>query len=351
MKRKLWLVMILVMLLSCVSGCAADRKKIVYTVYPLGYLLEKIGGDRIETQSIQSDTLVQRATAVDNYTEVMKDADLLLYIGQLEPYLQLILPQIRSQSAATIKDLSINNSIYSFRRYTRVMANGVEQYVESPYYNGTVFDTIDTNDKDLMLWMDPIAMTSMAKEIRDWLCENVVEESRYFEENYAQLESDLVQLDAEYQNLSSTLKNENKVIRFVSMTASFGNWQKTYGIQVYPVILSKYGVMPSEEQLEIIKSKIREDNVHYIAYEPNMTEEMAALFDQLSAELGLQRVDLSNLSSLSQQQKEENKDYLSIMTENLDVLEGMMEEDPNAVTQSAQTTETTETTETEATAE
>ena len=215
MKRKLWLVMILVMQQSCVSGCAADRKKIVYTVYPLGYLLEKIGGDRIETQSIQSDTLVQRATAVDNYTEVMKDADLLLYIGQLEPYLQLILPQIRSQSAATIKDLSINNSIYSFRRYTRVMANGVEQYVESPYYNGTVFDTIDTNDKDLMLWMDPIAMTSMAKEIRDWLCENVVEESRYFEENYAQLESDLVQLDAEYQNLSSTLKNENKVIRFV----------------------------------------------------------------------------------------------------------------------------------------
>ena len=91
--------------------------------------------------------------------------------------------------------------------------------------------------------------------------------------------------------------------------------------------------------------------MHYIAYEPNMTEEMAALFDQLSAELGLQRVDLSNLSSLSQQQKEENKDYLSIMTENLDVLESMMEEDPNAVTQSAQTTETTETTETEATAE
>ena len=29
------------------------------------------------------------------------------------------------------------------------------------------------------------------------------------------------------------------------MTASFGNWQKTYGFQVYPVILAKYGALPN----------------------------------------------------------------------------------------------------------
>ncbi|WP_302558148.1 metal ABC transporter solute-binding protein, Zn/Mn family [Holdemania filiformis] len=175
--------------------------------------------------------------------------------------------------------------------------------------------------------MNPIAMTSMAKKIRDWQCENYVEESRYFEENYSQLESELVRLDAEYQSLSSTLKNEKKTIKFVSMTASFGNWQKTYGIQVYPVILSKYGVLPNEKQLDIIKTKIVEDNVKYIAYEPNMTEDMLALFDQLSAELNLQRVDLSNLSSLSADQREDNKDYLSIMVENLNQLESMAEDD------------------------
>ena len=222
---------------------------------------------------------------------------------------------------------SVNNSIYSFKRYTRVIANDVEQFVESAYYKGDAFDSIDMNEKDLALWMDPIAMTSMAKEIRDWLCENYVEESRYFEENYSQLESELVRLDAEYQSLSSTLKNEKKTIKFVSMTASFGNWQKTYGIQVYPVILSKYGVLPNEKQLDIIKTKIVEDNVKYIAYEPNMTEDMLALFDQLSAELNLQRVDLSNLSSLSADQREDNKDYLSIMVENLNQLESMAEDD------------------------
>lgn len=232
-----------------------------------------------------------------------------------------------------MKDLSVNNSIYSFKRYTRVIANDVEQFVESAYYKGDAFDAIDVNEKDLTLWMDPIAMTSMAKEIRDWLCENYVEESRYFEENYSQLESELVRLDAEYQSLSSTLKNEKKTIKFVSMTASFGNWQKTYGIQVYPVILSKYGVLPNARQLDIIKTKIMEDNVKYIAYEPNMTEDMLALFNQLSEELNLQRVDLSNLSSLSADQREDNKDYMSIMVENLNQLESMAEDDLNPAVQ------------------
>ena len=327
MRKKITLLVLLGLLLTSLTGCATDKKKVVYTVYPLGYLLEKIGGDRIEIQSLQDDTIVQRAAAAGDLKERVKDADLVLHIGQLEPYFQLVLPEIRSASSAAVKDLSVNNSIYSFKRYTRVIANDVEQFVESAYYKGDAFDSIDMNEKDLALWMDPIAMTSMAKEIRDWLCENYVEESRYFEENYSQLESELVRLDAEYQSLSSTLKNEKKTIKFVSMTASFGNWQKTYGLQVYPVILSKYGVLPNEKQLDIIKTKIVEDNVKYIAYEPNMTEDMLALFDQLSAELNLQRVDLSNLSSLSADQREDNKDYLSIMVENLNQLESMAEDD------------------------
>ena len=331
MKRKIMFIVLLSLLLASVTGCVTDRKKVVYTGYPLGYLLEKIGGDRIETESIQTDVLVQRAQAKENWKEIVEDADLILHIGQLEPYMQLIMPDLRTSTSAKIKDLSVNNSIYSFKRYTRVIANDVEQYVESPYYKGDLFDTVDMNEKDLALWMDPIAMTSMAKEIRDWLCESYVEESRYFEENYKQLESELVRLDAEYQNLSTTLKKENKTIKFVSMTASFGNWQKTYGIQVYPVILSKYGVLPNEEQLDIIKTKIKEDKVKYIAYEPNMTEDMIVLFDQLSMELGLTRVELSNLSSLSEQQKLDNKDYMSIMIENLNTLETMAEDLPKVV--------------------
>ena len=99
MRKKITLLVLLGLLLTSLTGCATDKKKVVYTVYPLGYLLEKIGGDRIEIQSLQDDTIVQRAAAAGDLKERVKDADLVLHIGQLEPYFQLALPEIRSASS------------------------------------------------------------------------------------------------------------------------------------------------------------------------------------------------------------------------------------------------------------
>ena len=57
-----------------------------------------------------------------------------------------------------------------------------------------------------------------------------------------------------------------------------------------------------------------------------MTEEMTVLFNQLEDELKLTRVNLNNISSLTPSQLANNKDYLSLMYENLNVLENMTTE-------------------------
>ena len=215
------------------------------------------------------------------------------------------------------------NAIYLFKRYTPVVTNNEVTYVESDYYDASLFEDVDVNAKDLYLWLDPIAMLSMAKDIRDWYIQKYPDNAKFYEDNCDKLENDLVQLDASYQALATKNLNENKSIKFVSMTSSFGNWQKTYGIQVYPVILSKYGALPNNEQLECIKQRIIADSVQYIVYEPNMSDDMVELFNQLQEELNLTRVELSNLSSLTDSQKESGKDYISIMYENLQTLESM----------------------------
>ena len=321
MKRRICFLMSMMLTFLCLSGCKAETQKVVYTVYPVGYILQELGGDKIQTESIQTDTIVQRAQIRDDYMDVLDGVELFLYIGALEPYMQIYNPEIRSK--VTTLDLSAKSSIYQFKRYTRIFIDDVEEYIIADYYRDDVMKTIDVYDKDLHLWTDPIAMVSMAREIKEWLQANHIEESNYFENHFHRLESELIRLDAEYQSLSTKLKKENKTVKFVSMTASFGNWQRTYGFQVYPVILSKYGSLPSFEQLEVIKKRIIEDEVKYIAYEPNMTEDMIALFNQLETELGLTRVYLSNLSSINDTQKEQNMDYLSIMYENLSTLENM----------------------------
>ena len=52
---------------------------------------------------------------------------------------------------------------------------------------------------------------------------------------------------------------------------------------------------------------------------------MLALHDQLVNELGLISVELSNLSALSDEEKENGVDYKSIMYQNLKALEDMAE--------------------------
>jgi hypothetical protein len=83
------------------------------------------------------------------------------------------------------------------------------------------------------------------------------------------------------------------------------------------------------EESEAIKQRIVEDGVKYIVNEPNMTEDMKELYDQLVEELGLKTVELSNLSSLSVTQKSSNMDYLTIMYENLAQLEVMASANSN----------------------
>ena len=304
------------------TGCIETKRYIAYSVYPVGYLINRIAGDKVNTISIQTDEMVQVSNIVDNYEEILKDSTYFFHIGKLEPYLDLYSNEI-TETGVEIVDLSVLNSIYKFQRYTLVYVDGKESYVEGPYYNSELFDKIDTNDNDLMLWMDPIGMMSMANDIYQLLSTNYVEGATAFKDNYSKLESDLIGLDASYQNLSTRLKKENKTIKFVSISASFGNWQKAYGFQIYPVCLSKYGALPSDEELEIIKKRIIDDEVKYIAYEPNMTEDMLNLFNQLETELGLTRVNLNNVSSLTVSQSANNKDYLSLMYENLNVLENM----------------------------
>lgn len=314
--------LLIILLVLLLTGCSQVKHYTAYTVYPVGYLLNRIGGNRISTISLQDNAMIQKAKPIDDFVDVINDSFYYFHIGDLEPYTEMYLDEINESGVNNI-DLSLLNAIYKFQRYTRISSGVNETYIESPYYEGDLFDDVDSYDFDLFLWLDPSGMLSMAKDVYDTLANNFVEQSSFFKDNYNSLYSELTTLEASYQQLATKLKNEHKVVKFVSMTPSFGSWQKSYGFAVYPICLSKYGTLPSEQQLEVIKQKIIEDDVKYIVYEPNMSEEMISLFSTLEEELNLKRVNLSNLSSLTSSQASDGKDYFSIMYENLNVLENI----------------------------
>ena len=275
--------------------------------------------DYVDQCSISQDEIIQRAGTTKDLETQLAHSDTLFYIGGLEPYMDLYREDIRD-SKVDMVDLGNRSAIYQFQRYTSVILDGQRVFNETSYYSSDAFQYVDQYDKDPNIWLDPMAMSSMASTIKDYFISEYPEYAKVFEENYELLQYELARLDSAFQDVSA---GEN--IKIVTMTPSFGYWQKPYGIGVYPVSLSRFGVLPNEKQLEVIKQKIRDDGVGYIAYEANMPEDMVVLFDELKSELGLTRIDLSNLSSLSKEQKEANKNYFTLMYENLEALETLKE--------------------------
>ncbi len=308
----------LVLLVCVLSGCAAPVVKIGYTVYPIEYIVKEIAGDKAMLYPMGDNTQILRSQASVDFEENLDQIDVLIHIGDLEPYLDVYDKDIKESRVETL-DLSTRTSIYEFKRYTSVMVSGTESVVESKYYDGAAFDAVDTYTIDPYLWIDPIAMTSMANQIKEWLIEKMPEEKAYFEENYAALEMELVRLGAEYQ----LLKDSGRDIKLVTMTPSFGNWQKYYGVEVYPVILSEYGVLPTFEQYELIKQRIVEDGVKYIVEEPNMPQDIQDLYNRLKEELQLETIKLNSLTYLSDDLRMSGKDYIQVMYENLAELENI----------------------------
>ena len=316
MKIKLFLVSVLALFL--VSGCEEKNPSIATTVYPVQYLVERIGGDDVTVSNITENTMIQRAQIKSSFQDILKDSDALFYIGGLEPYMDFYVDDIRDTGVDMV-DLATKSAIYKFERYTSTTIDGITAGTEGPYYEGEEFANLDTYDADPMLWMDPVAMTSMASDIRDYLVQKYPQYKDIFDENYDALELDLARLEADFQAIPDGKMN----ISFVSMTPSFGNWQKSYGIKVYPITLSKYGALPTSDQLAAMKKRIKSDHVRYIAIEQNLSEDMEKLQQQLIDELALIPVNLNNLSSISSEDKKASKDYLTIMYDNLKALESI----------------------------
>lgn len=317
-KKRIFTAFIAFTLLIFLSGCKVNRAKIAVTTYPIQYLFDRIGGNNVKVENISDDGTIQTATIKKNYKNTLEDSKALFYITELEPYFDVYSADLRTNKVSVI-NLANKSVFYKFQRYTTTFTDGKSAVVESPYYQGDIFKDIDVYKNDPMIWMDPISMISAAEIIRDYLMENYPEFKSAFLKNFDALELDLTRLDMDFQEL----KSAEGSLSFVSMTPSFGPWQKSYGISYYPVCLSKFGALPSEEQLAVIEQKIIDDGVKYIAYESNLNAQMNQLYQRVKEDLGLIEVDLSNVSSLSTKQKKENKDYLTIMYENLSVLEKM----------------------------
>ena len=254
MKKSFKVIVSLMITLALLVGCQPKKQNVAYTVYPVQYLLERIGNEKVITHALSNEENAMRSTLTEDYKTILKEADTIFTIGGLEPYLDTINQDI-TDFKPNIFDLGSKGAIVPFVRHTTAVVDNVDVVVESNYYENPLFDNIDTYVNDPYIWLDPIMMTSMANEVLAYFIEKDPDNTAYYEKNFEAVKIELAYLDANYSEL------KGKQLSLASMVPAFGSYANNYGFSISPVILSKYGNLPTKAQLEIIKARLVQDNV------------------------------------------------------------------------------------------
>ncbi|WP_331835881.1 hypothetical protein [Erysipelothrix piscisicarius] len=72
MKRLMSKLLVLVIILGTLSGCVPRSRNVIVTNYPIQFLVERLAGERVNVQRIDTGLIPQQATVKDDFQEIIK---------------------------------------------------------------------------------------------------------------------------------------------------------------------------------------------------------------------------------------------------------------------------------------
>ena len=312
--RKLIYIFTLILTASLfLAGCGSsspqtgkdDAKLTIYTtVYPLQYFTKEIGGEYVDVNSVYP-------AGVDEHTfePTQKDiiniaeADLFYYIGyNLEGFVTNAKKTLKNENVDMI---AIGEEVHIGEDSPEAEEHNHEEEADHGHDHGST---------DPHLWIDPVYAKEMAELIKDSLSSKLPEQSDTFESNYKALAEKLDNLNEDY---SKTIENA-KHSEFLVSHAAFGYWTSRYGLDQISISGISTSEEPSQKSLQNLVEEAREHNLKYLLVEQNVSSKLTNV---IKNEANLTTLPIHNLATLTQDDIDKDRDYFSIMEDNLESLD------------------------------
>ena len=280
MKRLILTGFILFSLMIITTGCvkkdSMEDIDIITSSYPIEYLVNRMYGNKADIQDIFPDS-----ESIDTYKlnnkELKKysNRDLFIYNGNNASNIALELSN-RNHNILLIDSTRGMNSSY-----------GVEE-----------------------LWLDPSNMLMMALNIKTGLQEYITNNYLIDEinNNYQDLKIELSELDADYK-----LSVENAPVKTLVVTNESLGFLEKYGLTI---------IVLNDETLDKTYNEVRSLIYNktlskiYMFDEKEINEKTQKLIDDTK----IKKVVLDRLDFITDEQRKADKDYMSIMEDNLNLI-------------------------------
>ncbi|MEK5441433.1 MULTISPECIES: metal ABC transporter substrate-binding protein [unclassified Fredinandcohnia] len=297
----------LLLAIGILAACGADQNKssdeegkltIYTTVFPLTDFTKKIGGEDVIVNSVYppgADAHTFEPTPRDMTSIASADAFIYTGIG-VEAFVASAKKTLKKEDVALIEA----GSGIEFMS----LEDDSHHHDEEDHQHG---------DIDPHIWLDPVYSIQIAENIKNALTELNPSNKDVYEENFNILKAQLEELNTEFMEVANSAKRKEILVAH----SAYGYWEARYGIKQISITGFSPSNEPSQKELKNIIESVKKQNLEYILFEQNISSKIA---ETVQKETGTKSLTLHNLEALTEKEIEDNKDYFSLMKQNLATL-------------------------------
>ena len=277
--KKIFLGLLAISTILMLSGCkknSMDDISIYTTTYPIEYITYELYGENSNISSIYPNEIIDLS---DKLIKDYSSTDLFVYNG-LSTEKNYAVKMLNNN-----KNLMIVDATMGMKEYE----NGIEE-----------------------LWLNPSNFLMLCLNIKNGMKEYIDNSvlRKQIDTNYDKLKLSISELDAEIKLLVENADDNHILVSNNSL-----KFLEKYSVNVLSVANDD---KLTEETINEVKKQIEKKNISYIIMFNNdvLTDEIEELLEKNNIE----KLYFDSLSTLSINNKNLGKDYISIMNENLDIL-------------------------------
>lgn len=266
---------------NLITGCTIRQVdegtlQVAATFYPLAYIAEQVGGDRVQVT-----TIVPNGVEPHDFTPTPQDivtmtqADVLLYNGAgLDTW------------AADIPETD---------------------FIQSDVH---IIAATDTTATDPHVWLDPVLLQDIAQQVANAYAAIDPNHSVLYQKNADALITKLSALDAQFETTLATCAIRQAIVSH----DAFNYLAERYAIELLPISGLNPNETPSAQTIAKLSELAKVYHIDYIFFEELTSPKLS---ETLANEVGAETLVLSPIEGLSEAEQTAGDNYVSVMERNL----------------------------------
>lgn len=295
---------------ACATGSGAPPAgggplEAVASFFPLAEAIERVGGDAVTVQNLTpAGAEPHDLELAPRQVDKLLDADVVMLMGQgFQPAIEEVAARRSGLTVEVLPALGRGEGEKS-------EGGGSEHAEEGEEGDGHGHQTA----ADPHVWLDPTLMGKIVEHAAAALGEVAPEEASTFDANARAFIEELRALDTRYQEALAGCERDTIVVQH----EAFGWLAARYGLQQEGIAGVSPEAEPSPRRLAELSQLVAQRGVTTVFTERRVSARVA---ETLAREAGVEVAVLDPLEGLTDRQRAEGADYLSVMEENLRALE------------------------------